>query len=115
MAKILFTGRRSLFRFSFSRLLKNRGHNVIKAGQGEAAIKAYQTHKPDLALVTDDIMVVEKILSGDKTAKVIALVSTTEQARRANELLKVELKAFFYRPIDRPDSLQAAIESALVI
>ena len=110
MAKILFAGRRSLFRFSFSRLLKNRGHNVIKAGQGETAIKAYQTHEPDLALIMDDTTTAKKIFSENNAAIIIALVSSRDEADKAQELIGKSLKAFFYKPTDRPDSLLATIE-----
>ena len=59
MAKVLVVDDSGVMRRNMKTIITTAGHEVIsEAGDGEAAFKAYERHKPDL--ITMDITMPEK-------------------------------------------------------
>ncbi|NOX59504.1 MAG: response regulator [Planctomycetes bacterium] len=90
---------------------------VAEAGDGEAAIEAYQTHKPDL--VTLDLVMpkmggleaLEKIRTLDGNAKVV-VISAIDQRSSLMQAVKLGAVDYVVKPFDR-EGVTKAVNRAL--
>jgi len=80
--------------------------NIIEAGDGAAAINAYQQHRPDIVTMdinmpgTDGIQALRMILQMNPTAKVV-MVTSVEQKHVVQEAIKLGAKDYVVKPFDR--------------
>lgn len=100
-----------------NKMLKNTDFEIVECCQdGESAIKAYETHKPDL--VTMDIIMPG--MDGLKTAKTmlerwpdarIIMVSSLAYDDTIEEAEKIGTKGFIFKPFEREAMVKALIKA----
>src|SRR5438552_8226966 len=86
MAKILVVDDSSFVRLRTSRLLRDAGHEVIEAADGQAAIDAYLRERPDAVLMDitmpemDGLEALDQIRVLDPEARVGMLTAVGQQS-----------------------------------
>ena len=87
-------------------LTANGFQKLIEAGDGAAAINAYQQHRPDLVTMdinmpgTDGIQALRSILQMNRAAKVV-MVTSVEQKHIVQEAIKIGARDYIVKPFDR--------------
>jgi CheY-like chemotaxis protein len=118
-ARILLVDDNVEVRNSLGRLLRQQGHDVVGAANGQEAIELYRQERPDLVLLDVDMPLVtgpeayQQIRAGDPTANVIFM---SGQWETVGSLLRgsdsARPPAFLRKPIAAKD-LARAVRSAL--
>jgi two-component system chemotaxis response regulator CheY len=113
MAKVLIADDAAFMRMKSASLVKQLGHEVIEAENGEQAVALYEEHSPDAVLlditmpVMDGLEALRLILSKHPQAK-IAMVTAMGQQQVIMDAIKAGAKDFVVKPFDAE-----RIESAL--
>lgn len=113
MANILIADDAAFMRMRSSALLKELGHDVVEAEDGQQAVDAYKKGGIDAVLlditmpVMDGIEALKLILAYDPNAK-IAMVTAMGQQQVIMEAIKVGAKDFVVKPFDE-ERIQAAM------
>lgn len=80
--------------------------NIVEAGDGAAAVTAYQQHRPDIVTMdinmpgTDGIEALRMILQMNPAAKVV-MVTSVDQKHVVQEAIKLGAKDYVVKPFDR--------------
>ncbi len=105
MAKVLVVDDSRTMRLIMRKLLGELGHEVVaEAANGQEAIAAYDTHKPDLVTmditmpVMDGISAVRMIVKRHPDAKII-MVSAYGHAKMVMQAISMGAKHFLVKPI----------------
>ena len=106
-AKVLVVDDAAFMRVVLKDILASSGfQNIVEAGDGAAAINAYQQHKPDIVTMdinmpgTDGIQALRTILQMNPAAKVV-MVTSVEQKHVVQEAIKLGAKDYVVKPFDR--------------
>jgi two-component system chemotaxis response regulator CheY len=105
VAKVLIADDAAFMRMKSASLLKDLGHEVIEAENGEEAVDLFGKHSPDAVLlditmpVMDGLEALKAILSKDPSAKV-AMVTAMGQQQVIMEAIKAGAKDFVVKPFD---------------
>ena len=119
MAKVLIVDDSRLARFSLRRLMKEWGHDVIVAKNGEQAIVIAREQLPELILM--DIVMpgmsgfqTKRLLASDELTSHIPVifVSTQDEDTDKSWGLRQGAHAYVTKPIE-PEALQTAIANAM--
>lgn len=113
MAKVLIADDAAFMRMRSTNLLKELGHEVIEAADGQQAVDLFQQQHPDAVLlditmpVMDGLEALKAIMALDPAAKV-AMVTAMGQQQVIMEAIKSGAKDFVVKPFDS-DRIQAAL------
>lgn len=105
MAKVLIADDAAFMRMRSASLLKELGHEVIEAEDGQQAVDLYAQHAPDAVLlditmpVMDGLDALRAIMAADPSAKV-AMVTAMGQQQVIMEPIKAGAKDFVVKPFD---------------
>ena len=119
MAKVLIVDDSRVYRYSLRKLMKEWGHEVVIAKNGEQGILAARKEKPELILM--DIVMpgmsgyqAKRMLARDaETAEIpVIFVSTRDEETDKVWGLRQGAQAYVTKPIE-PDELQSAITKAM--
>jgi len=105
VAKVLIADDAAFMRMRSAALLKELGHEVIEAENGQEAVALYQQHTPDAVLlditmpVMDGLDALRAIVALDPAAKV-AMVTAMGQQQVIMEAIKCGAKDFVVKPFD---------------
>lgn len=114
MAKILVVDDAQFLRLRLSRLLREHGHEVIEAENGDQAIAQYAEHKPGAVLLDvtmpekDGLQVLKELRQHDPDARVIMLTALGQQSV-VLEAIKSGAKDFIVKPFEQ-ERVLASIE-----
>ena len=92
MAKILVVGEAIFARSWCSRVLRDRGHDVVEAADGAEALEAYREEQPDGVLLdittleTDGVRTVQEIMRMDPAARVAMVTAMGQNAMLMNAM-----------------------------
>jgi len=96
MKKILFIEDESALQKTFGDILKNKGHGVLKALDGESGLRSAQGERPDLILLDlilpkmDGFEVLKELKENEETKNIPVIILTnleeTEDIQKALEL-----------------------------
>ena len=117
MAKLLVVDDAAFMRMRCSRFLVERGHDVLEAGDGAAAVSAYRDLKPDAVLMDiamprmDGLAALKEIRRIDPAARV-AMVTAMSQPAIIAEALRSGAADFVTKPFE-PERLIAAVDRIL--
>ncbi len=119
MAKVLIVNDSRLYRFSVRRLMKEWGHEMIVAKNGQQAIVVAREQLPELILM-DIIMPgmsgfeAKRILASDELTSHIPVIFVSTQDEETDKAWRLRQGAHAYvtKPIE-PEALQAAIANAM--
>jgi len=119
MGKRLLVCDDALFiRMIIKEMLLKGGYEIAgEAENGQQAIERYEELKPDLVLmditmpVMDGITALEKILSTDRSAKIV-MVSALGQSGQVEQCIKKGAKDFVVKPV-RPERLYETVQKYL--
>jgi two-component system chemotaxis response regulator CheY len=112
MALILLVDDAAFMRMKCAKLLKEAGHDVAEASNGQEALEQYQAIKPDLVFmditmpVMDGLQAVKAIKELDPKAKIVML-SAMGQQTMVIEALKSGAADFILKPFEPARVLQA--------
>jgi two-component system, chemotaxis family, chemotaxis protein CheY len=112
MSKIMVVDDAAFMRMRCSKLLQEKGHEVIEASNGVEALQKYQNYKPDCVLMDitmpdmDGITTLKKIIEADNKAR-IAMVTAMGQQSLVLEALKLGAKDFVVKPFNAERILAA--------
>ncbi|MEE9465679.1 MAG: response regulator [Candidatus Neomarinimicrobiota bacterium] len=105
MANVLVVDDSRTMRLIMRKLLDELGHKVIaEAGTGEEAVKAYDTHSPDLVTmditmpVMDGVTAVQEIVARHPDAKIV-MVSAYGHTKMVMKAISMGAKHFLVKPI----------------
>ena len=118
MAKILIVDDSNAQLYSLSKLIKSRGHDVLVAETGEAAIEKAKTEMPDLILM-DVVMPgmsgfqATRQLSRDRQTKDIPIIYVTSKDQETDRIwgLRQGGTDYITKPVKEKDLLKAIDES----
>jgi two-component system chemotaxis response regulator CheY len=105
VAKVLIADDAAFMRMKSAALLKELGHEVFEAENGEEAVAMYAAHSPDAVLlditmpVMDGLAALKAIMANDPTAKV-AMVTAMGQQQVIMEAIKAGARDFVVKPFD---------------
>ncbi|HLS88869.1 MAG TPA: response regulator [Sphingobacteriaceae bacterium] len=105
MALVLVVDDAQFMRMRLRKLLEEEGHQVIEAGDGEQAVEAYSTNKPDLVLMDitmpnmDGLTALKTIKSQFPEAKVV-MCSSLGQKSAVLEAIKAGARDFIVKPFE---------------
>ncbi len=117
MARILVVDDAAFMRMRCSKLLGEKGYEVIEAANGAEALEKYKESKPDAVLLDitmpkmDGIITLQEIIKIDPHARV-AMVSAMGQRTMVMTALKAGARDFVVKPFDGPrvlDTVQKLI------
>jgi len=103
----------AFLRMRHAAMVKELGHEVIEAGDGEQAVEAYKSHKPDAVLMEipmptmDGLEALKAILAFDPAARV-AMVTAMGQPSIVMEAIKFGACDFVVKPFE-PDRVKTAL------
>ena len=119
MARVLIVDDSRVYRFSIGRLMKEWGHEVIIAKNGEQAIEVAREEKPDLILM--DIVMpgmngyqAKRKLAGDDSTSHIPVIFVSTRDEETDKVwgLRQGAHAYVTKPIE-PQKLQFAMNEAM--
>ena len=105
MATVLIADDAAFMRMRSASLLKELGHEVLEAEDGEQAVDVYKQQRPDAVLlditmpVMDGLEALKEIMEFDPEAKV-AMVTAMGQQQVIMEAIKAGAKDFVVKPFD---------------
>ncbi|MEE8419719.1 MAG: response regulator [Dehalococcoidales bacterium] len=111
MAKILIVDDAAFMRMRCSKLLGEKGYDVVEASNGAEALEKYKEDKPDGVLLDitmpkmDGIVTLQEIIKIDPDAR-IAMVSAMGQRTMVMNALKSGARDFVVKPFDGPRVLE---------
>jgi len=113
MAHILLVDDEPLLLRYMERQLRKRGHRVLLAADGQAALEQYHKHHPDLILL--DILlpdisgldVLKHIRLEDSTTPIFLVTGFLDRYRP--ELLELEEKGVCFRVVEKPEHIQTLV------
>ncbi len=117
MARILIVDDAAFMRMRCSKLLCEKGYEVVEAANGAEALEKYKERKPDAVLLDitmpkmDGIITLQEIIKIDPHARV-AMVSAMGQRTMVMTALKAGARDFVVKPFDGPrvlDTVQKLI------
>ncbi|HEY3418694.1 MAG TPA: response regulator [Armatimonadota bacterium] len=118
MARIVIADDALFMRASIKKILTEGGHEVVaEAGNGQQAVTAYSSNKPDLVLMDitmpemDGLAALHEIMSADDAARVV-MCSALGQENKVREALELGAKDFVVKPF-QPAKLLDAVRRAL--
>src|SRR5438270_10508343 len=115
--KILVVDDAQFMRMKCRNLLKQAGHEVLEAGDGEEAVAVYKANRPDAVLLDvtmpkmDGLQALEQIRKINPHARVAMLTAAGQQAV-VREAIEAGAQDFVLKPFDDARVLQA-VESLL--
>lgn len=113
MARILIADDAAFMRMRSATLLKELGHEVIEAENGQQAVDLFRSERPDAVLlditmpVMDGLDALREIRRLDGEARV-AMVTAMGQQQVIMEAIKAGAKDFVVKPFDS-DRIQSAL------
>jgi twitching motility two-component system response regulator PilH len=119
MAKVLIVDDSRVYRYSLRRLMKDWGHEVLIAKNGEQAIQVARDEKPELILM--DIVMpgmngyqAKRKLARDETTSHIPVIFVSTRDEETDKVwgLRQGASAYVTKPIE-PEVLQSAITNAM--
>ena len=117
MARILIVDDAAFMRMRCSKLLSEKGYEVVEAINGAEALEKYKERKPDAVLLDitmpkmDGIITLQEIIKIDPHARV-AMVTAMGQRTMVMNALKAGARDFVVKPFDGPrvlDTVQKLI------
>jgi len=105
MSRILVVDDAAFIRMRCSKLLSEKGYEVVEAADGHEALQRYKEHKPDGVLLDitmpemDGIATLQEIMKIDPAARVV-MVTTTSQRSTVVSAMKAGAKDFVVKPFD---------------
>ena len=105
MARILVVDDAAFMRMRCSKLLTEKGYEVVEAGNGAEALEKYKENRPDGVLLDitmpkmDGIITLQEIMKIDPGAQV-AMVTAMGQRTMVMSALKAGAKDFVVKPFD---------------
>ena len=118
MARVLVVDDAAFMRKVLSDALVSGGHEVVgEAGDGDAAIAAFQELQPDLMTLDitmpekDGLATLRELIELDPTARVV-ICSALGQETKVLDAIKAGAKDFVVKPFER-ERLLGAVEKAL--
>ncbi|MEE8421713.1 MAG: response regulator [Dehalococcoidia bacterium] len=105
MATVLIADDAAFMRMRSANLLKELGHEVLEAEDGQEAVDVYKNNTPDAVLlditmpVMDGLEALKAIIAFDPDAKV-AMVTAMGQQQVIMEAIKAGAKDFVVKPFD---------------
>ena len=121
MAKVLIVDDSRLYRFSLGRLIKEWGHEVIIAKNGEQAIDVAREEKPEIILM--DIVMpgmngyqAKRMLARDAATSNIPVIFVSSRDEETDKVwgLRQGAHAYVTKPVE-PEELQNAITDAIAV
>ncbi len=110
MARILIVDDAAFMRMRCSKLLSEKGYEVVEAINGAEALEKYKERKPDAVLLDitmpkmDGIITLQEIIKIDPHARV-AMVTAMGQRSMVMNALKAGARDFVVKPFDGPKVL----------
>jgi len=105
MARILVVDDAAFMRMRCSKLLGEKGYEVVEAANGAEALERYQESRPDGVLLDitmpkmDGIVTLQEIMKMDPSARV-AMVTAMGQRTMVINALKAGARDFVVKPFD---------------
>ena len=105
MARILVVDDAAFMRMRCSKLLGEKGYEVVEAANGDEALERYKENKPDGVLLDitmpkmDGIVTLQEIMKIDPNARV-AMVTAMGQRSMVMNALKAGARDFVVKPFD---------------
>lgn len=118
MSIVMIVDDNQFVRQRLSKLLSGSGYEVVEAEDGDKAVRAYSSKRPDIVLMDivmpqkDGLQALAEIRRFDPLAKVIVLTALNQQSV-AVQAVQLGAKDFLTKPIV-PDRLITALQRALV-
>jgi twitching motility two-component system response regulator PilH len=119
MAKVLIVDDSRVYRYSLRKLIKDWGHEVIIAKNGEQAIEVARDEKPDLILM--DIVMpgmngyqAKRMLARDALTASIPVIFISTRSEETDQIwgLRQGAAAYVTKPV-KPEVLQSAMLEAM--
>ena len=119
MAKVLIVDDSRVYRYSLRKLVKNWGHEVLVAKNGEQAIEIAREQIPEIILM--DILMpgmndyqANRKLAGDKATSHIPVIFISARSEETDRIwgLRQGAKAYITKPV-KPEILLSAINDAV--
>ena len=117
MAKILVADDAAFMRMRLSSILREIGHEVVEAENGQEAVEKYFADKPHLVLMDitmpemDGIAAIEAIRSRDPAARVV-VCSAMGQQSMVVRAIKAGARDFIVNPFE-PERVKSAVAKSL--
>ena len=114
MVRVLVVDDAAFMRMRCTKMLSEKGYDVVEAADGLEALKKYREHSPEVVLLDitmpnmDGIATLKKLIEIDPEVKV-AMVTAMGQQSMVIEALKSGAKDFVIKPFDATRVL-AAVE-----
>lgn len=105
MLRILVVDDAAFMRVRCSKLLGEKGYEVVEAAGGHEALERYKEHRPDGVLLDitmpemDGIATLQEIMKIDPAARV-AMLTSTGQRSTVMSAMKAGAKDFVVKPLD---------------
>jgi len=105
MSRILVVDDAAFIRMRCSKLLSEKGYEVVEAADGHEALQRYKERKPDGVLLDitmpemDGITTLQEIMKIDPAARVV-MVTTTSQRSTVVSAMKAGARDFVVKPFD---------------
>lgn len=112
MARVLVVDDAAFMRMRCTKMLNEKGYDVVEAADGLEALKKYREHSPEVVLLDitmpnmDGIATLKKLIEIDPEVKV-AMVTAMGQQSMVIEALKSGAKDFVIKPFDAARVLAA--------
>ena len=112
MAKILVVDKATFVRSWCSRVLREKGYDVVEAANGAEALEAYREEQPDGVLLdittpeTDGVLTVQQIMRMDPAARV-AMVTAMGQSAVVLNAMEAGARDSVMKPFDSIRMLDA--------
>lgn len=112
MVRVLVVDDAAFMRMRCTKMLSEKGYDVVEAADGLEALKKYREHSPEVVLLDitmpnmDGIATLKKLIEIDSEAKV-AMVTAMGQQSMVIEALKSGAKDFVIKPFDAARVLAA--------
>ena len=118
MANILIVDDSTYLRVMIKKILRKIGHTIVaEASNGQEALEAYKSHKPDLVTMDvvmpklNGLMAVKSILNMDPKARII-IVTALGHEPMIRQAIKLGAKDFVIKPF-KQDELVKAVDGVL--
>jgi len=117
MPKIMVVDDAAFMRMRCSKMLCEKGYEVVEAADGLEALEKYREHTPDAVLLDitmpnlDGLATLKRLMAMDSQARV-AMVTAMGQQSMVIDALKSGARDFVVKPFDA-DRVLAAVEKLL--
>ena len=119
MAKVLIVDDSRVYRYSLRKLIKDWGHEVVTAKNGEQAIEVARAEHPEIILM--DIVMpgmngyqAKRMLARDEATSKIPVIFVSTRSEETDRIwgLRQGAAAYVTKPV-KPEVLQSAISEAV--